>query len=171
MATATYYFNGNGGITDPGGLWTNDSNAFDGNTYSVSSASQSSGTSSKTSNYLQGIGTNSPASGGTVTQVRVRVNGSSGFGTSAAYATVYSNANEELGTAVGLGGSSSGFGSYVTLSEPAAGWSFTEVQALYTRCHSNNVSVDGVLGIVIGKVEIEVTYTPTTGTSNFLSIL
>ena len=69
--TNTYYFDGHNGISDPDGVWTDEANAFDGDDDTYASIDNSDAGDEYT-NYLQGIGTSSPASGGAITQVRAR---------------------------------------------------------------------------------------------------
>ena len=58
------------GISDPDNVWSDPSNAFDGDSGTFA---QISTTGSDTSNYLEGIGTTAPESGADITQVRARV--------------------------------------------------------------------------------------------------
>lgn len=106
MAVDTFYFDGHTSITDPGGVWTNDSNVFDGSTTTNAVASSNGSTSS---NYLEGQGTNASGITGTITQVRARIRGYSALDNGYEYSA------------------------YDTLNEPSGGWSLAAVQDLEVR--------------------------------------
>ena len=101
MATDTYYFDGSdAAASDPDSAWTDETNADDGNVATLASTATNG---SESSNYLQIEGTNSPSSGGAITQVRARVN------------------------------TGSSFLAYSTLSAPAGGWTWEKLQGLEFR--------------------------------------
>lgn len=100
-AEESFYIDGNGGVSNPNGVWSNDNNAFDGDPDTTASTSS---TGSKTSNYLQGLGSNATDLNGEITSVRARI----AWGT---------------GT----------FSSYDTLDEPSGGWTWAKVQGLEAR--------------------------------------
>lgn len=142
----TYYFDASdAGATDPNSVWTNDANAFDGNTATSATVSVSGSTSS---NYLKAEGTNAPSSGGNITQVRARVNDNSG--SDIAEATIYTDGlAESLGSPQSPFGT--GWGSYVVLSTPSGGWTWVKVAALEVKIYS----ISGAGGVT--RVEVEVT--------------
>lgn len=121
MATATYYFDGHVSISDPDNNWTNDSNAFNGNTANYAEGANS-GTSS--TNELYGAGTTCPTTGGTITQVRIRV----------------------YRAAQGL---SAGWTSYYTLSTPSGGFSWDLLSKLECLLYAEN---DGFGGHILRSV-------------------
>ena len=99
----TYYFDvSDAGPTDPEAVWTNDTNAFDGDTGTSASTSTNG---SATANELFGEGTNAPATNGEIVQVQARV-----------YA-------DDAGVAAS-------YGNYTILSTPTGGWTWAKVQAL-----------------------------------------
>ena len=74
----TYYFDGSDATTtDPNNVWTDDTNAIDGSTSTQASTTTAG---SITSNYLMAEGTNAPASGNNIRQVRARVYGDGASG-------------------------------------------------------------------------------------------
>lgn len=157
MAVDTYYFDGNDGITDTS-TWSNDANAFDGNTGTVAT-SPAGVTSTKTSNYLKGAGTTAPTSGDPISQVRVRAYGDSTSGSgSRFFATVYSSdESAEYGTTPAWGGSlGNGWSGYTTLTEPGGGWTWSGLNTLVARVYGTSNST------TIARVEIEVTSAPST---------
>lgn len=82
MSVSTFYFDVSvSGPTDPGGVWINDANAFDGIEGNDANTDQDG---SKSSNYLEGKGTNASGSG-SITQVRARIMSSGSDGN---YATL-----------------------------------------------------------------------------------
>lgn len=149
---SSYYFDvSDAGPTDSGSAWTNDANAFDGSTATSATSSVSSSTSS---NFLFGEGTNAPTSGNTISQVRARIYGHNAVTTFfTVRASIYTNGLAELlGTANGPG-ETSDWGSYVTLSTPSGGWTWQKVNDLEVKIWG-----DGDLGIGIEArmVEVEV---------------
>lgn len=149
---ATYYFDASvSGPTDPNSVWTDDTLAFD---TSNTSYAYPSARGSSSSNYLEGVGTISPTSGGTITQVRARIGGQAGS------IGEYANADILDGsTSLGIVQntcSTSCWGSYLTLSTPAGGWDWNKVKNLGVRMYESGT---GSIGSRFLKVEIEVTST------------
>lgn len=113
MPVDTYYFDcSDAGPTDPNAKWTNDANAFNGNTADAATG-QTSGISS--ADFLKGEGTNAPASGGNITQVRYR-------------AFIGSSISTPSGS----------FTSYSSVSTPSGGWDWTKLGALETSFYRGN---------------------------------
>lgn len=154
----TYYFDGSdAAVTDPDAVWSNDTNLTNGDT---ATGATTSNTGSKSSNYLQTEGTNAVDDGTVIKTVEARVHGK-------AFAS-----------------SSTAYGSYVTLSTPSGGWSWTKIQALETRVWAdftaNDISAEiyvdgdvggtalgnpqtqdggsGAFGWTVDQIELRVTY-------------
>lgn len=156
MAVVTYYFNASdAGPTDNNSVWTNDANAFDGSTTTeatVDGRSTVLGT-----NDLQATGTDSPTSGGTITQVRARAYIKSNNAPTTGTAVIYTSAYAELlGTVAVVGSDIDVYTAYVTLSAPSGGWSWTQVNNLALSLRKGTL-VAGVMGFA--RIEAEVTYT------------
>lgn len=157
VVTNTYYFDASdAGPFDPNNGWNNDANAFDGS-ISTYAAETVNGTS--TFGYLYAEGTNAPATGDLIGNVRVRIYGttdSMAF-TSSVNATVYTDGMaEELGTATKSGDwvtNTTGWSDYVTLAKPTGGWTWAKVQSLEVKIWSE-YGADA--GIAAYKVEIAV---------------
>lgn len=126
--TTAYYFDGT--VTDPNNNWTNDANVADINASTFATASASSTTGS---NYIQIAGTSVPStfSGFTpiLAEVRLVIDGT-GTGNAAIYT---SGLGELLGTAT----SSSGTGSYITLSTPSGGWTWAKLDGLTAKVYGS----------------------------------
>lgn len=125
----TYYFDASdAAATDPLAAWTNDANAFDG-----SFLTNATTTSDGAGNILKAEGTNAPATGLIISSVKARIWGfRSGSATSMAV-NIYTNGlAETLATYSGTLSSTAGgdWSAYTTLNSPAAGWSWSVVQAL-----------------------------------------
>lgn len=168
MATTTYYFDGHSGITDVSGFWVNDSGAFDGDT-----ATRATIAIGGTGNYLRGVGTTAPGSGTTITQVRARINtGGVGATPVQTNADVYSaDETELLGSASDVIDNSTTWGSYVTLTPPTGGWSWTELQELIIRFKPASGVDPDPYSYCAGSGEIEVTYDdPDAELTNIVSI-
>lgn len=116
VSQSTYYFDGHTSITDPGAVWTNDANAFDGNTGTSASTSTAG---SPTSNYLSGVGTTAPGSGNIIRYVTFTVQTVTG---NVALA-VYDGATQLTNQAVD---------GYVC-PYPSGGWTWTNVNGLEGR--------------------------------------
>lgn len=151
MAVDTYYFDtSDGGPTDTDGVFTNDANAFDGNT---GTSSTTGGQGSTSSNFLMGEGTDAPSAGLTITQVRARIYGGSPVSEIPMTATIFSDAlAESLGVVVSS--TTGGYGSYTTLSTPTGGWTWAGLQALEVKIYKNTASAGST---TVSRVEIEVT--------------
>lgn len=104
MPVATYYFDASiAGPTDPNAVWTNEADIFDA---SDATSGFTSTDGSKTTNYIEGKGTNATGSD-YVMQVRGRVRH--------------------------FTGGSAGYSAYVTLTAPGGSWDWTKVGDLEVR--------------------------------------
>ena len=147
MATVnTFYFDGSGGISQPFGSWSNQSNAFNG---SVSDGATTSLSGSPDDAKLVGIGTNATGIVGVISQVRLRVNVvTSGVNIDS---TVFSD-SQELG--VVSTSSTSGWTSYTTLNPPTGGWTLEKLQDLRVEFYA----ITFTMGSVTARVaQLEVT--------------
>ena len=105
----TIYFDGSISITDARNAWTNDANAFNGNTTTFATAG---GTQGPNSGALVGAGTSgSISSGSTILSVRARLYGG--------------------------GLTTRSWGSWVTLAAPTGGWTPANVKSLETRMYND----------------------------------
>ena len=169
-ALTTLYFDGSISVTDANNAWTNDANAFNGNTTTFATAG---GTQGVNSGALVGAGTSgSISSGSTILSVRARLYGG-GFTTRT-------------------------WGSWVTLTAPTGGWTSANIKSLETRIYNDLTpsltarlkarittagnaenlgtveagtdSSDGPDGASVGRVEIEVSaeIAPPSNGANFL---
>lgn len=154
MSVNTFYFDASdGGPTDPNSVWTDDANAFNGNTTDFATT-QTVGTSS--ANYLMAEGTNAVSSSEIIHHVRARVYGES-TGATAVNAFIYTDSLAEfLGEAFASG--SAGYGSYSMLAVPSGGWTWAKIQALETKIIKVGQGPPTVGNIY--KVEIEVSSGP-----------
>lgn len=127
----SYFFDGSDvAVTDPDGVWTNETNLDD----SDKSTSASSGTAGSTaSNYAKIEGTEAPTSGGTITTV------TAGFGadlntTGAAEIKIYTDGGVSSGELLGtITADDSGtvYTEYTgKLTAPSGGWTWAKIQAL-----------------------------------------
>jgi len=154
MSTATYYFNGAGGTVDAQSVWTNESNILNGDTSTYATVSSTSPDSGATNGLLIAYTNADPYSVGVVTQVRARLYGR--HVDPYMHGDIYSVDAELLGSILHTSGSPS-YGSYVTLSAPSAGWSFSQVAALSVALYSTDSLSVGAARVY--NVEVEVTYT------------
>lgn len=143
---ATYYFDGSdAAATDPNGVWTNDSNAFDGDTATVAEAITNGDT---VSNFLKAEGTNAPSSGGVIAEVKARLYSTDAG--AALSANVYTDGlAQDLGVFSDLG---VGWGGYVTLATPTGGWTWAKVQALEVKIYRDG----GISSAKVSRVELSV---------------
>ena len=149
-STAAYYFDASdAAVSDPNTNWSNDANAFDGNTATSATPAASGDT---TTNYLMGEGTTAPTTGTAIVQVRARVyRHTSPAGQ--ANAAIYSNGLAELlGTTVSTG--QPGYGSYIILSTPSGGWTWQKVNDLEVKIYDSV----GSNRSPVSRVDLEVTY-------------
>lgn len=152
---ATYAFDAHlntvpGTPDDPNSVWTNDANGFDGSTATITTTTTAGSTAS---NYLYGKGTAAPASGGAITQVRVRIYSAAAVDITAAHVYTAGLA-QDLGTATSAVAGST-WGSYVVLTTPTGGWSWSVVQQLEVKAYWQGTNISGKLA----RIEIEVTST------------
>lgn len=161
VQTNTYYFDNSddcsGGSStpcDPQSVWNSDTLAFNGLLTSATTAS----TGTNSNNYLQGDGTNSPATGGSIVTVKARIHGG-GDGANAAEvkADIYYS-SENLGTVTSVNNATKNWGVYNTLSSPTGGWSWDKLQSLTTRIYVNSL----ISSAQASKVEILVESTNST---------
>lgn len=146
----SYYFNGSIGISDPDEAWVLDSNAFNGNTGNGASVSFNG---SISTNYLLGQGTNAPATGDGIEQVRFRVNGYyiHFSGNPIVSVNVYNAAQLELLGTVNM--VDNAWSAWVVLNAPAGGWTWETVQELEALSYMTGFVDDTV---VLSAIEIEV---------------
>jgi hypothetical protein len=141
MTVDTFYIDGHNGISDPNGVWANDANAFDGNTGTSASSSTTGST-----NYLEGDGTNASSITDTILAVRFRVYGSGILSLNLSLdnfaTTIFSNA-------VNLSSSPS---AYQTLPVPSGGWTSSQVQNMQAKFSA------GIGLTTVAKIEIEVSH-------------
>lgn len=106
---ATYYFDGSDAVaTDPNAVWTNETNADDGDTGTFADTTTAGSTSS---NYLMIEGTNAPASGDPIATVRARL---------------YWDSNSDAPQ----------WSTYSTLTTATGGWTWDKVQALEVKIYA-----------------------------------
>lgn len=156
MAVNTYYFDASdGGPTDTGTLWTNDANVFDSDGEPPTTYASASSSGSET-NSLHAEGTNAPATGGNITQVRMRFYADYNVSTIGTITVrAYTNGlAETLGTQTHNSNNTPQYTSYVTLSTPSGGWSWSVLQALEVKIWLS-VGTDGTA--LVARVELEVT--------------
>ena len=145
-----YYFDASvAGPTDNDAVWANDSFVFDG---SVGNLGSTSTTGTIDTNELRATGSTAPASGDTITQVRMHFWG-------AAWESGGNTANVEiLDSATPLGVTSIAqwtptWSDYVTLDAPAGGWSYAKLDSIEAVCYGTIASADKR----VAKIELEVT--------------
>lgn len=162
VQTNTYYLDASdAAASDPNSVWTTDANAFDSGDDTTADVAVAGSTSS---NYLQGEGTNAPATGGTITSVKARLRGAGSLGVEVMNAAMYTDSlGELLGTASMTAPVSVGWSGYTTLSTPSGGWTWAKVQALETKLYCTNVS----FVCFFGKIEILVQSTNSTTPTQF----
>jgi hypothetical protein len=162
VTSATYYLDASdASVTDPNAVWTNDANAFDGNTATTAFTTT---VGSVSTNYLYGQGTDAPSTGDTIAYVRARMHGQAPDGFSGGSAAIYTDTlGGLLGTLTGLPTASAGYTSFITLSVPTGGWTWAKVAALEAKLYSGS----SVNQTAISRVEFEVN-TVSTATSYYL---
>ena len=121
-----YYFDtSDAGPQDDEGVWTNDSNAFNGSTANFADTTTSG---SVTNNELRGEGTNAPSSGGTIINVYARVY-SEHVGAGSIASTVFEDGGTTSLLSAGQG-DSEGWGPWNLLNTHSGGWTWAKIQAL-----------------------------------------
>lgn len=148
----TYYFDGSDvPATDAGTSWSGVTNADDGDINTDATI-----TASANPSVLKIEGTNAPASGGIITQVRIRDYGSYGGEVIVQGINIYTDGQGELlgGTGIGQVGGTEGYRDWVILSVPTGGWTWGKVQALEVYTQLGTFSS---ISATISIVEIEVT--------------
>lgn len=148
----TYYFDlSDANYSDPNLNWSQEVNAFDGDTGTVASMGMSSTTSNR---FLYGQGTNAPETGGTVTQVRARLYGNPGD-VGPTIGSIYTDGLGELLGEPERSTAGNGWGDYVTLSTPTGGWTWYKLAHLEVKLHGTD-NLGGVTANV-AKIELEIT--------------
>ena len=146
--TDTFTFDASdAGPTDNEATWTNDANAFDGDS-STTATTTTNGT--ETTDELRGAGTNAPASGGTISGVEARIyTGTVGTQNW----RVYTDAEAEslLNTSTT---SDDTWSAWSALSVPSGGWTWAKVQALELVLWASTQPGE------VGGVQVRVTSTP-----------
>ena len=131
-----YYFDASDdAVTDPGNVWTSESNIFDA-TLTTNGNASTAGSSS--SNYVHAGGTNAPSSGGTITGVYVRIRAQTSVSRTAGF-NVYTDALGEtlLSTTQALSATTTYY-DWTALSVPSGGWTWAKIQALEFRAWVEN---------------------------------
>ena len=145
---STFYFDGHSAVSDPNTVWSTDSNAFDGNT---STAATCGTAGSVSTNFLLGEGTNATGSGA-IFRVDARVF-STVSGEKNTNAAIYTDGlGELLGTAT-RSNAASGWGSYVTLTAPASGWTWLALAELEVKLYATSITAGNAYP---SRVELEV---------------
>ncbi len=153
MSFITYYIDGHIGISDPNAVWTNDANAFDGNT---ATAATTAAAGSISSNYLYGQGSNAPTDGPNIRSVKARLFGSGGSSTFTNMSGVIYTASLGLTLGTATSGTSSavaGYGPYITLNLTSGAWTWAIINQLEVKFF--NPSADA--GSQANKLELLVT--------------
>lgn len=144
MPVATYYFDASvAGPTDPGAAWTNPANAFDGNTGTAATVTLE-------NNSLTAQGTTAPTTGATISLVRARAYNSvnaAGF-----LQTNILDGAINIGI-ISISSGSSGYTSYINLTVPSGGWTWSKIKNLNVESHVFFGSSNHDLALI----EIEVT--------------
>lgn len=133
---AYYVDSSDAASTDNDANWTNDANAFDGDTATAATVNLN-GT--DVTNELRGFGTNAPGVGNSIVSVKVRVLASgSEFG--ALVTDIYDSTGAEfLGSTSNAGVATGGFySSWVYLTTPTGGWTWAKVQGLQAICYKTD---------------------------------
>ncbi len=134
----TYYFDASdAGPTDAGSDWYSDANAFDGSTASHAGIAGDYG-----QGTLTGEGTNAPASGDSITQVRARFHAYT-MGAGTINGVYWREDTASTGTLLGSDTSwysffPSAWSSYTTLTAPSGGWTWAKIQALAVDFDAEN---------------------------------
>ena len=127
----TYHFDASdAGPTDEGTVWTDDANAFDGDTGTLAFTTTPG---SSSTNRLLGEGTNAPASGGTITSVFVRIFAGRGAGTASDLGVFIREADDtvRIGTTITLE-TIAVWSDWEDVGVHTGGWTWAKVQAIKT---------------------------------------
>jgi hypothetical protein len=133
-----YYFDGSdAAATDPGTVWTTETNITADQSLTTFGTSSTNGSTS--SNYVMAEGTNAPGSGGTIANVYVRMHhkwGSSS-GTNAGELKIYTDALGELLATIAQSttGTTAVWSSWAVLTVPTGGWTWAKIQALEFKAY------------------------------------
>lgn len=152
MSTVLLSYSDNSPI-DAQGVWTNDSDAFDGGTTTFATTTT---TGSKITNFLHGSGLYVLSfGGGVISKVELYMYGYSTTANSTLYGTAYTEGlAEELGT-VSINSDTGVDSSYVELLEPSGGWSSHMIGTLEAKIYA---TIDGSDIAYAGRIEVRVTY-------------
>lgn len=136
---AKFYFDGSdAAATDPGTVWTSDTNVTDS---SLTTSATVATTGSVSSNYLMAEGTNAPGSGGTINGVYLRFFADTSSSTADGHVSVSTDAwAEVLGTATLTATTVDAYSTWTALSTPSGGWTWAKIQALEFRAWRNSAS-------------------------------
>lgn len=116
--------------TDPDGAWNTDSNLSDGST---TTSTWTSTTGSISANYIHVEGTRTPATGGAISSVKLRIWANTSATRVLGYA-IYTNAlGETLLDSTYTLPTSLGYSSWIDVPAPSGGWDWTKVGALEAR--------------------------------------
>lgn len=149
MALSVYY--GNASTTDAQGVWTNDSNAINGNT-STSATATASGSTLSNALVINGASTESDTITG-ITQVRARIYARARGSSSYVYAYMSTGASP-LGVPY-VFGNTAGWSSWETLSTPSGGWTQAKLESIQAFVYLSGA--DTTNSGEIRRVEYEVT--------------
>jgi hypothetical protein len=133
-----YYFDGSdAAASDPNSVWTTEANITADQSLTTFGTVNTTG--STASNYVMAEGTSAPSSGGTITNVYVRMHhkwGSSS-GTNAGELKIYTDALGELLSTIAQSTTSTTavWTSWATLTVPSGGWTWAKVQALEFKAY------------------------------------
>ncbi len=145
--TNTYHFDGSDtAAEDADGVWTNETNADDGDkdTDATTNTSGSNG-----SNDLFIGGTNAPSSGDTIQKVKARVFGDAEASGDSISVDIHTDGQGESLGQLTLD-SSEGWSRTIILSVPSGGWTFAKLQALEATAFKTGTTLAGA----ISRVEI-----------------
>ena len=159
MAIDTYYFDGHTAVSDADSKWTNDANAYDGNTATSATAIEGAGSyPPPTGKSLQITGTTGVRTSGTITSVRFRFRGfgTSDMGSSKSAVSINKSA-EHLGD-IQLESQTGSlvWSSWLTLTAPSGGWVWADINDnIKAMCYLwTGTGINAGVAIV----ELEVTY-------------
>ena len=141
------------GPNDAGGLWNNDSNAFDGNE-GTGADSLSTTAGSASSNFLGGDGTNAPSSGGTINDVYVNIRYTADSPNDVNFRVTTDAEGETLLTQSVISTSIALNSPYFKLSTPSGGWTWAKIQALEFRIWDASTSAN-IAVLRIARVFVE----------------
>ena len=161
--TSAYYLDvSDAGPRDDEAVWTDDGNFFNGSTANYAYG-PSTNVGTETQRELRGEGTNAPASGDTITTVKVRVSMSSDDGSQVkANFKIYENGGiTELASGDADISSATGVWSdYFEVSVPSGGWDWTDVQNLEIVIWATSIDLGSFIRIHAAEFSIVTFSTP-----------